>query len=370
MIACPAMPAVAEDGALTVKPSLSAQYDIGRVDVPDRLAGAVDESSFSAFRRIEFNLSGRIGAFAYKFEGDLAGEDLRPLDFYLERSAGPVRVRVGNLKNNVGLVPEASSRNDNFLERPAYAESFGIDRRLGAQIRYVTGDATLWGGVFADNLDTILLGDGNRTIVSARAAWALKRGKSQLHLAVGGQHVDFGDPAGRYRRRPNLGLTDDRLVDTGPLQARSEKLVGAEAALVHGPFYIGSEYYRLAVARAGADATFNAFYVEAHWSLTGEARSYGDGKFERPKVARPITAGGPGGLVFAARYDRIDLDDGVVRGGKQTAAGLSMIWTPVDLLRFIVEYQRIAVDGGPYAAAFANDRFNVDMVGTRIQFAF
>ena len=37
------------------------------------------------------------------------------------------------------------------------------------------------------------------------------------------------------------------------------------------------------------DPTFNGWYVDASWFLTGETRPYKDGVFQRVKVKNPVT---------------------------------------------------------------------------------
>src|SRR3546814_13958658 len=66
-----------------------------------------------------------------------------------------------------------------------------------------------------------------------------KLGETQFHLG-GSLHLrDLGNPAAtvRYRSRPFAHTTDMRLVDTGEFDAKGERGMGLEAAVIAGPFH-------------------------------------------------------------------------------------------------------------------------------------
>jgi phosphate-selective porin OprO/OprP len=90
-------------------------------------------------------------------------------------------------------------------------------------------------------------------------------------------------------------------------------------------------------------------------------------------VLNPLNKGGSGAFQIAARVDHIDLDDAALkngltnnfttgigslaalpgrlgRGGSQTSYLLGLNWYPIDYIRFMVNYGRIQVNGGPVAS--------------------
>src|SRR3546814_6532151 len=80
-----------------------------------------------------------------------------------------------------------------------------------------------------------------------------KLGDTQVHLG-GSLHLrDLGNPAApaRYRARPFVHTTDVRLVDTGALDAKGERGMGLEAAVIAGPFHEAGEGYWQTVRRRG-----------------------------------------------------------------------------------------------------------------------
>ena len=98
-----------------------------------------------------------------------------------------------------------------------------------------------------------------------------------------------------------------------------------EAAFVWGPFSMQGEYAQLEAERhpdtleqcsraTRVSPTYNGWYVDASWYLTGETRNYeaAEGEFGRTKVKNPVfmtVSGGWGAWQIAGRYDVIDLSD-------------------------------------------------------------
>jgi phosphate-selective porin OprO/OprP len=136
------------------------------------------------------------------------------------------------------------------------------------------------------------------------------------------------------------------------------------------------------------DPRFRSAYVEAGWFLTGESRGYKGGRWDRAKVLHPFSDGGSGSLQLNARLDWLDLRDQVgpgtlaapffINGGRQLGYELSLIWNPIDYIRFQAQYARGAYEGGPRATTVvpgstepADQRsFGVDTVAVRAQVEF
>src|SRR3546814_17881929 len=83
-----------------------------------------------------------------------------------------------------------------------------------------------------------------------------KLGETQFHLG-GSLHLrDLGNPAAtvRYRSRPFAHTTDMRLVDTGEFDAKGERGMGLEAAVIAGPFHAAGAGSWQTVHRRGSTA--------------------------------------------------------------------------------------------------------------------
>ena len=353
----------------------------------------------------------------------------------------PVLVRIGNFDTLNGMEQITSSNNITFLERAAFNDAFLNSRRLGAAVAYISKDDAFRAeaGLFAaHSIDSSF--DNNGWIAAGRLVYAPTLGKNQLHFGLGVQYRDFASNAGgvtstgvnmpstnqlaRYRARPNSQLTDVRFVDTGSFAARRDRIIGVEAAGIFGPFYVNGEAQWLSAnayapgttatgidifaggnsaITPASDPGFFGGYVEAGWFITGETRGYkkGEGVWNRTKVLKPVGKGGSGAFQLAARYDYIDLDDSSLksaatnnfttggttlaaantllgRGGTQSSYLLALNWYPIDYVRFMLNYGKIDVQGGPVAilvnptaAAPVDQRdYGVNLFALRMQVEF
>ena len=217
-------------------------------------------------------------------------------------------------------------------------------------------------------------------------------------------------------------MTDVRFVDTGSFAAKSDRIVGLELAAIFPGFYFASEaqWTKVDAYRAGdiatgldsfaggnsavtptGDPSFFGMYAEAGYFLTGETRGFKDGIWGRTKVLKPIDKKGSGAFQIAARYEYLDLDSNALknglsnnfangatssaslntrlgRGGTQASYLLALNWYPIDYIRFMLNYGRVQVEGGPLAASVdpsstkpVDQRdYGVDVFAARMQLEF
>ena len=176
----------------------------------------------------------------------------------------------------------------------------------------------------------------------------------------------------RYRQRPAVHFTDTRFIDTGNIgSAESETSYGLEAALISGRFHAAGETHWLKLNRSGnlADPTFFGGSVEAGFFLTDDTRGYKEGVFKGVKVSNPVGEGGMGAWQVNIRYDRLDLNDAGFVGGTQDAYQASLIWTPIDYVRFLLTYSKLDYSNAAILAAGSGD-YNVDAFAGRFQISF
>lgn len=395
-------------------------------------------------RRIRLGFEGTMpGEIGYKAEADFANAGIAFGDVLLSYSPKntPVTVRVGNFESLNSMEQISSSNSVTFIERSAFNDAFINARRLGAAVAVhnKNNDFVAEFGLFSGHaIDNTLDNDG--WIGAARVFYAPKIGDAQLHLGATYQYRDFSsnnagvasaslltpsvNQLARYRARPVSQLTDIRFVDTGSFAAKSDQILGFEAAMIFPKFYINGEAqwlkakgYDAGNTATGLDAfsvgnvavtpagnpDFFGIYAEIGTFLTGETRGYNKklGIWSRPKVANPINKGGSGAFQLAARFDYLDLDSSQLksgltnnfttgistlaaidtrlgRGGTQTSYLLGLNWYPMDYVRFMVNYSRSNVKGGPLAATVlplstdpVNARtYGVDVLATRLQVEF
>jgi len=363
-------PKITGPGGWSFKPRGRLQYDAGSVSVPNSTGRS--EGFGNEVRRARLGVEGDIpGGFGYKFELDFAGNDTEITDAILTYKDGDVKVSVGQHNTFQSLEELSSSRFITMLERAAFTDAFGFERRVGASVQFNSGDILVQGGVFTDNIDDL---SNKKWSVDGRVVAMPKLGSAQLHLGASAHFADLepGDTI-RYRQRPAVHFTSERFINTGNFAATSETGIGLEAAAISGPFHFAAEGFWQSAKRPGGldDVTFFGGYAEAGIFLTGgDSRGYKKGKFGRVKPANPVDEGGIGAVQFNVRYDHLDLNDGPIVGGQQDGFLASLIWTPTDYTRFMLNYAKLNYDDAVFAAAGGDTSYSVDSFGVRAQIDF
>jgi phosphate-selective porin OprO/OprP len=422
-----------KEAGWSFKPRGRIQYDVGYVSNPDDDPNGGLLTRNLGFntraRRIRLGVEGTVpGGIGYKAEMDFANASVGFGDVILTYTPtkSPFNIAIGNQETNNGLEQISSSRWSSFMERAAFDDAFVNTRRLGINLGYANKantlrlNAGLWAG---HSIDAGL--DDDSWIGAARAVYAPLMGGNQLHFGVNFQHREFQSnnnqtPSGsagrastnqvaRYRARPFSQLTDVRFVDTGNFAAKSDNIIGLEAAGIFKSLHIAAEgqYLKSRVGYEdddvigagdldqfvfndpsscgsgntqnpcinpryvvpGSNPSFWGVYFEVGYFLTGEIRGYKNGTWDRTKVLKPFSKGGMGAFQVVGRVDYLDLDTGKLhgaprhnfltgansttadytRGGTQLGLQAGLTWIPEDYLRFLINYSHAEVEGGPLA---------------------
>ena len=421
-----------KDAGFTFKPKGFMQFDAGYVGFPDgnERRGTIGGLNYQNLgfntraRRLVFGAEGSLpGGFKYKAEFNFAQGTVDYEDILLsyDFKNSPLTVTVGNFYPFSSLDTVTSSRLGSFLERASFTDGFNYNRRLGIALSLadkVADRYTLSAGVFSEPInDTGFKRTGWEA--SARGTFTPHMGSGFIHLGASAhlrQNTREAQGA-TYRSRPLTQVTDQRFVDTGAIAAKGDYSVGLELGGVFHSFHFAAEAQKLWVAHAfdtttvafsdpttndnftglryNGNPSFEGGYAEVGYYFTGESRGYKGGKWDRTKVLHPFNDGGWGAFQANARVDYINLTDQVggtplattgyqsgsssryVNGGKQLGYQASLIWNPMDYLRFMAQVGRVDVDGGPRAAfvdatGVANPRrkYHVDTAAVRAQVEF
>lgn len=369
-----AAPAAAKDGDFTITPFGRLQYDLGHVERPAG-APATGLGWRDEIRRARLGVEGALTAgFGYKVELELAGDrDIEVTDAYLTYKASKtLRLTAGQHNDFQSLEELTSSRWLSFVERAAFTDAFGFERRLGFSGTWSRGDIIAQAGVFTDNVHALSDGEDGVSL-DGRVVWAPKREGTQLHFGASAHRRDTGGSTlRRYSVRPLVHTSEARFVSTPRLPVEQETSFGIEAAMVRGRFHAAAEAHWLKAdsPAPAADPTFFGFYAEAGVFITGESRGYKGGRWERTTVKRPLHKGGPGAVQLNLRYDHLDLSSGSVRGGRQGAWQAGLTWIPHDQVRFLLTYSHLRIDEAAIAAAGGDRNYGVDVFGARAQVDF
>ena len=418
-----------KEAGWSFKPRGRIQYDVGYVSNPDDDPNGGLLTRNLGFntraRRLRLGVEGTVpGGLGYKAEMDFANASVGFGDVILTYTPtkSPFNIAIGNQETNNGLEQISSSRWSSFIERAAFDDAFVNTRRLGINFGYANkantfrANAGLWAG---HSIDAGL--DDDSWIGAARFVYAPLMGSNQLHFGANFQHREFQsnnnqtasgsagrastNQVARYRARPFSQLTDVRFVDTGNFAAKSDDIIGLEAAGIFKSLHVAAEgqYLKTRVGYDRGDSfasgdldqflfnspsncsgsactapvyvlpdgnpSFWGGYIEAGYFLTGEIRGYKNGTWDRTKVLNPFSKGGMGAFQVIGRVDYLDLDsnklheatnnnfltgafsatNNYTRGGKQLGLLAGLTWIPEDYVRFLLNYSHAFITGGPLA---------------------
>jgi phosphate-selective porin OprO and OprP len=366
-------PEISTADGWSFKPRGRVQIDAASVNPSGTVTGN-SLGTATKLRRFYLGFDGTIpGGFGYRAEADFANSAVDITDLYLNYKTGDTTITLGQHKAFWGLEEMTSDLFTSFNERAAFNGAFGFERRVGLSAAYSGKQFLLQGGVFTDNTADLNNDSNNSRSFDGRAVFMPKLGDTQLHLGASAHFRKFNDltTTARYRARPFTRTTDVRFVDTRAFTATGERSIGVEGFLNSGRFHAQTEGAWMKANRPGAvaDPTFFGGYAEIGYFLTGDTLGYKGGVIDRTKVAKPLGKGGMGAFQINARYDYLDLIDAGIIGGKQETFGVSLVWMPIDYVRFIANYGRLSLTDSPMLAGGQND-YDADVIGMRAQVDF
>lgn len=424
------------DGKFKFKVRGRVMTDYNNIDQDEGWASSTEhEGDISAveLRRARLGVEGVVFYdWKYKFEVDFAADEVAVKDAYVAyanwlKSVEMSEIRAGNQYVYNSLEQITSSRFITFMERAAFTEAFypsgEADRQIGAAI--LLGDehwsfqTGYYGASVGENNDI----PGQEEFDDDKTAFTVRGTVAPINRDVNGVHQVLHVGAS-YRQRDAGTLNDcdgvsglqfcgsddvstlyqyrarvadlhlaDRFVDT-PQFADEDDMWHLETAFVWGPFSMQGEYAQLEASGVKVfeddrvtpvDPTYDGWYVDASWYLTGETRNYegATGEFGRTKVKRPfyVGSGGWGAWQIAARYDVINLSDegeamrasyGGSEYGDQETWLFALNWLPTDYTAIKLNVTRSEITGGnggnPSGSGFnRNDGAEAWGVGVRAQ---
>ena len=328
-----------QDGSFKLKIGGRLQNDWFWSSEEDSIKSNVGEQEDGVeFRRARIYFSGLIyDNVEYKLQFGFEGGDVDLQDAYLALTDFPFgTLKMGRFNEPFSLDELTSSKYITFMER-ALPNAFSPGRNNGFMLHNVASNErmTTAVGVFRDSDDYgENVDDGGYNVTGRITVLPIYRDKgvSLLHIGAGYSYRNPDDSL-QYRQRPEAHLAD-YFVDTGSFASDQADLLGLEAAWVNGPFSLQGEYIKANASRiGGSDVSFDGYYVQASYFLTGEHRSYktSEAAFSRIKPKKNYSSGGGcGAWEVKARYSELNLNDGGVTGGEldDITAGLNWYLNP------------------------------------------
>lgn len=299
--------------------------------------------SGTEIRAVRMGVQGQLGpVLSYAAEADFSGNSVTLKSAYVQYQGSPSwALQAGNLKPHVSLENKTGLPQNTFMER-SLPNIFAIsDEVLGLAFISNGRKWSFGAGPFGEGPGTHIEGNEGYGLAARFTHAPLLDGDKVVHLGVSGYHKQLGSDAGanfRLRQRPETHLFETRLLDTSTLPADSSSVFGLEFASAIGAFSLQAEYLRNQVDHdAPGTVEFDGAYAYLSWFATGESRPYSgsSGRFGGVAPDNPLGNGGWGALEWALRYSTVDLNDGLVLGGKEQNITLGANW-------YLSEYARLA----------------------------
>ena len=212
-----------------------------------------------------------------------------------------LKITVGNQKQAFSRELQESSNDMMFQERSVMnvLNEPVVDRAIGVNIFGHGERWTAQTGVYGESISPNNGSMDEGWAVNGRATFTPilnndNEVQKLVHLGIAGnfrETSDAGQISGagtgvRYRFE-TTHMSNLFPVDTGTITTvKNIKMIGFEANGVYGPFSVGGEFTQTWMDR-NMDMNslgFHGWYGEASWTLTGESRTYKQGKFRRLKT--------------------------------------------------------------------------------------
>lgn len=312
--------------AVEFAPTANVQYEWAHFD--DDVRAFEDTHDFRR-GRLGFKLKGDDGKWQFAAEHDFA--DKTPADAYLELTpAKGHAIRIGQFKQPFLLEDAVSDKHSALLEQ-SLVGVFAISRRIGIEYARFGDRGTVNAAVFGKRLD----GSNESVGATVRATWVpgTTGGDVHRHLGVSLASESPHSERASFSANPGTTLTPLRLASTGGIVPVDRLDRGAvEALWMQAAWSLQAEVAAVATHGDGPGFFGHAQSLLATWSPSGDARSYKRG------VVGPPSADNAWEL--ALRWSAVDLDDGVVAGGRVQQYGLGATWYFDKHLRVIANVVR------------------------------
>jgi len=262
-------------------------------------------------RRARVALSGRLGRdWRLRLAYEAGGLAPSWRDAWLRYDGfDSVRLRFGQFQESFSLDELTGSGDLLFAER-AIPNVLVPGYHLGAEAALLRDRWHFTWGAFGGSLDRQGEGWGSSARLTAAP---LLSDSNWLHLGVGASYREPGDGTMRFRPRPEIHLSDERL-DTGRLRdIERTAAVGVELAGASGAASFQAEWIGRFLDLPTGAVRVDGGYLAAAWSLTGETRAYSPrtGRLRGLEPRRRVA------WELAARLSYLDLDTSRTSSGRE-----------------------------------------------------
>jgi phosphate-selective porin OprO and OprP len=371
--------AKSSDGDFELKVGGRIQVDASYQD-PDSI-GTEQGTDGTEIRRGRIEMKGRLyKVIPWAFEVDFANNDVSFKDVWLGyEGLDWLKTYAGQNKQPYSLAVEMSSNDIPFMERAvdnALIIPF-IDRTVGLRMESF-GDDWFWAASISGESVSPTVDGGEGWGLASRFVYTpIHDDRTILHLGGRAAYRMPNDENKSIRMRDETtNMSNLNIVDTGNIaNIDNIVLVGPEASFVYGPFSITGEFNHAFIDReSAADLDFDSWHAEATWSITGESRAKAyridSGEFKRliPEHPFNFSNGQWGAWELATRIAYIDLNDGDILGGRETAFTAALNWYLFNNVRLMWDYSHILDTDGSNAARIDADGMDIYQMRAQVTF--
>ena len=277
---------------------------------------------------------------------------------------------IGKQKEPISADRIQSMLFNQMQERSAVSDALMPSRNVGVVWSgFSPKKYTSWAfGVFNDWFDAGQDYNESSSQAIGRMTWAplhTADDSSLLHLGLGYRYSDVKEGF-RYRTSPEFNKSPV-FVDTGfgyenpMLPANKTETWNAELSWRRGPLWLASEYNRTNVdSPEYGNPSFDGYWVALSWVMTGEMRAYNkkSGVFGGVPVAKSVYQNGKGAWELSTRWSHLDLDDGLIHGGKLDILSAGLTWWLNPIFGVNINYRYIwnELDGNEGTSSGINSR--------------
>lgn len=258
-------------------------YDIDWFD-DQAFNGAPDSGSDSELRRARIYVSGELGNWEAKVQGDFKDDGGTKLgDAYIQYNGWDgLELVLGKHKEPFGLEEQTSSKDITAIERTMIINALAPGKNYGASLGSFSDEFTWMVGVYDHGEE----GNNIATGITGRMTFAPVVTKDEVfHLGFGYRQSQLeGNEYGEADQRLEIHTANEK-VGSGSIMGESLTAYNLEVAYAAGPFHAQAEYFDAEIDGGGwtTDTDIEGYYAQFGYVLTGESRPYSKGKFKRVK---------------------------------------------------------------------------------------
>lgn len=227
---------------------------------------------------------------------------------------------VGRTKEGISMSKVMNGYSGEFMERHMALDAIPLLADGLKWLGFHPKTNIFWNvGIFTDWLSKGQSFSTHSSQIGARIGWLPRHTtKENLHIAA---NIHLGHPQDdtiRVRSKPEASAAP-YFIDTGKFPTRQSTFLGWEIYYTSGPWMFGTEYRWDKFRSSQKDnPVFKGGELVVSYTFTGESRPYytESAIYGFAQVNRPIFKGGPGAWDIVLRFSTLDLDDGLIKGGK------------------------------------------------------